>query len=273
MKRLLKPLCLIPAILIAFALSSNSLHAEKLTIVGTGDGTHVLRTLSKAYNHSFPEHILDIPESVGSSGGIRLVGKEKYKLGRVARKIKETEQHFGLSYTPYARIPVTFYVNPSVEMEGITIEQILNIYRGDVQEWALLGGNPGRIRVIRREQGDSSFETLNKYLTHFKDIEFTEFIKVATSEDQSVALVSSIPGAIGFGPLPDALGPLVKVLKLDGKHPEETGYPLNLVLGLIYHETNKKGLIAEFIKYVSSADAKAIIQNEGALPFKQGFSE
>ncbi len=272
MKRLLKPLFLIPSILITFAFSPD-LHAERLTIVGTGDGTHVLRALSRAFNYNFPEHNLEVPESVGSSGGIRLVGKKKNKLGRVARKVKETEQHFGLSYIPYARIPVTFYVNPSVEMEDITIDQILSIYRGDIQDWALLEGNPGRIRVIRREQGDSSIETLNKSLPQFKHIEFTEFIKVATSEDQSVALVSSIPGTIGFGPLPDAQGPIVKVLKLVGKQPDEAGYPLNLVLGLVYHETDKKGLVAEFIKFVTSSDAKAIIQNHGALPFKQGFSE
>ncbi|MBL4739493.1 MAG: substrate-binding domain-containing protein [Sneathiella sp.] len=244
-----------------------NVDAEPLTIVGTGDGTHVLRALANNYITANPEQVIHVPDSVGSSGGIKLVGKRKNILGRVAREIKENEKKYGLKYMPYARIPVVFYVNNSVDVNHLTIRQILNIYRGDAQDWSEFGGSPGKIRVIRRERGDSSSELLNKKIASFENIRFTEFIKVATSEKRSVELVSLVPGAIGFGPFPDSRGPEVKVLSLEGKYPSDEGYILELVLAMIFHDENNTGLVNKFINYITSDNGKAVIRSGKALPY------
>jgi len=243
------------------------LRAEPLTIVGTGDGTHVLRAIAKEYTADFPKQVILIPKSVGSSGGIRLVGKRKKILGRVARKIKKFEEHYGLTYIPYARIPVVFYVNPTVDITQLSIKQVLNIYRGIAQNWSAFGGASEKIRVVRRERGDSSLELLNRKIKTFEKIQFGEFIKVATSEKQSVILVASTVGAIGFGPLPDSGGPNVKILSLEGKYPTDTEYLLELVLAMVFHDENYTGEIERFIHFITSERGNEVILSSNALPY------
>ncbi|MEH6402429.1 MAG: substrate-binding domain-containing protein [Sneathiella sp.] len=248
-------------------LYSHNAKADTLTIVGTGDGTHVLRALAKAYVLENPNQTVSIPPSVGSSGGVKLVGLNKNKLGRVARKINGDEEYLGLTYVPYARIPVAFYAHPLVDVKELSVDQILEIYRGDIRDWSEVKGRPGKIRVVRRERGDSSMLLLNKRIPAFSEIQFTEFMKVATSESQSVGLVSSVPGAIGFGPLPGVEEPDVSVLSLDGKQPSAKDYLLELVLALVFYEENNSGQIKGFVDYVTSSKGQKVIKDNQAIPY------
>ncbi len=49
--------------------------------------------------------------------------------------------------------------------------------------------------------------------------------KIVYSSDMTSELVTVLPGAIGFLPV-DEVGPGMKVLRINGKLPGETGYPL-----------------------------------------------
>ncbi len=82
--------------------------AEELVIVGTGSGPPILKAIGEAFNQENPDIKIVVPRSIGSGGGIKEVGNDDYLLGRVARKIKDSEKHFGLSYTPVARVPIVF---------------------------------------------------------------------------------------------------------------------------------------------------------------------
>lgn len=101
----MKPITLIAVLLLA----ASTARAETLNIVGTGDGMRMLRDIARAYEARHPADRVIVPESIGSSGGIRAVGDDKNVLGRVARAIKDKEKPYGLSHVPYARIPVAFY--------------------------------------------------------------------------------------------------------------------------------------------------------------------
>lgn len=258
---------LVHAFCLFFILSNVPVNAKTITVVGTGDGLHVLELLANEYAKANPGHGINLPPSVGSSGGIQLVGKKKNSLGRVARTLRDTEKQFGLSYIPYARIPVVLMVNPSAGVNDLTIDQVLKIYRGEVKDWRELGGNAGKIRAIRREGGDSSIEILNMTIPKFKSLKFSEFVKVATSESQNIALISSTPGAVGFGPLPDSAGPQVKILSLNKKLPSDLEYKLNLVLGLVFHATDQAENLEKFVNFTISENARSVIRDAGAIPY------
>ena len=90
---------------IVMALSSFA-AAENIAIVGTGSGMSVLKAIGEAFSRDNPGVTIDVPDSIGSGGGIKAVGNDQNVIGRVARAIKDKEKHYGLSYVPVTKMPI-----------------------------------------------------------------------------------------------------------------------------------------------------------------------
>jgi len=251
------------AVMVAFAPAAA---AEEITIVGTGDGTVILKSIGDAFKLQNPDVEVNIPKSIGSGGGVKAVGSDKYLLGRVARNIKDKEKHFGLSYVPYAKIPVSIIVNESVNVDGLTSRQVVDIFSGKITNWSEVGGKDAKIRVVRREDGDSSLKVLKKSFPGFKDITITESAKTATSTPENFEIIEKKPYTIGFGPNDVAVHSSVKCLKIDGKGPMDSEYPSIGTMGLIFKDANRRGYIDGFINFSTSEAAHNAIRSAGGLP-------
>ncbi len=240
--------------------------ADEITIVGTGDGVNVLDAIGTAFTEQNPSVNVSVPKSIGSGGGVKAVGNEKFMLGRVARGIKDKEKHFGLSYKPYAKIPTVFFVNIDVGIDNLTAQQVCDIYSGTVTNWSEVGGSNGKIRVVRREDGDSSLKVLKKTFPGFKELVITKKSKTAGSTPENFSTVEQKKNTIGFGPYDVAKSADVKILKIDGKSPHDPAYPSVGTMGLIYKEKNVKGSIKDFLDFALSDNAHDAIKKAGGIP-------
>jgi len=252
------------AVLWCLALASAPL-AEELEIVGTGDGAKILAAVGAAFSAANPGVTVGVPPSIGSSGGIKAVGTDARPVGRVARPIKDKEKPYGLTYRPYAKVPVVFFVNESLPLEGLTAQQVLDIYSGKVSEWGSLKAGEGKIRVVRREDGDSSLASLQGSFPGFKDLAITEKSKTAQSTPEAFAAVEETKGTIGFGPYDVALDAKVKILKIDGKTPTDPGYPSFTTLALVFKEANRTGALERFLDFLGNPEARAAITRAGGV--------
>jgi len=243
-------------------------RSESIDIVGTGDGVIILKSIAKAFEQKIPGDSFNVPESIGSSGGIKAVGNDKNQIGRVARKIKDKEKPFGLTYFPIAKFPVVFFVNKSVTVTNATSQQINDIYSGKITNWNALGGGDGKIRVVRREDGDSSLKNLIKNFPGFKDVTITKHSKTATMTQENFDIVSSKTGTIGFGPYADALRANVSILMIDNKNPTDSDYPNFSVLALIFKEDNRKGIVNAILDFAVSKEGKKAIEDANAVPYE-----
>ncbi len=241
-------------------------QADTLEVVGTGDGMSVLQALASAFMQRHPEHQLLIPESIGSSGGIKAVGSGHAAVGRVARTLKPREAHYALTYRPLFRFPVVFFVNQSVSLEGLTRQQVLGIYSGAIGDWAEVGAAAGKIRVVRREEGDSSLTNLRATFPGFAEIAILPFSKTTTSTQQTMAEVAEVSGAIGFGPLADTLGTSVRVLRIDDQAPEADTYPSYGVLAIITPPGAAPPLLEAWLDFIHSDAGQATIRAAHAIP-------
>jgi phosphate transport system substrate-binding protein len=253
------------AVLVAFVPVAA---AEDLTIVGTGDGVMVLKSIGDSYSLQNPDVAVHVPKSIGSGGGVKAVGNDKYALGRVARGIKDKEKHFGLSYVPYAKVPVSIVVNQSVPVDNLTSQQVLGIFSGKITNWSQVGGKDAKIRVIRREDGDSSLKVLKKQFPGWKNITLTDRAKTAKSTPENYQILSTKADTIGFGPHDVSMMSNVKCLSIDGKHPLDKGYPAIGTMGLIYKESKRRGYIDGFINFATSDAAHKAIERAGGIPIK-----
>lgn len=260
-----KIVILIAGLVIVMALSVPGM-AEEITIVGTGSGSSILASVGKAFSQNNLEITINVPKSIGSGGGIKAVGTDQYAIGRVARKIKDKEKPYGLTYVPYAKNPIVFFINKSVKIKGLTTQQVCDIYRGAITNWKEVGGSDARIRVVRREDGDSSLGVLLKTFPSFKDITITSKSKTTYSDPDTCDLVEKKAGTIAFGTYANARTVNVDILKIDGKYPTDSDYAYVGTLALILKEKNRNGNIGKFVKFATSAASHDAIRSAGGSP-------
>lgn len=237
--------------------------AEDITIVGTGDGVNILQAIGDAFKRENPGVTVNIPKSIGSGGGIKAVGGDQEKMGRIARGIKENEKHLGLTYVPFAKVATVFFVNKNVGVTDLTAKQVCDIYSGKISNWQEVGGKNARIKVVRREDGDSALEVLQKTFPGFKDITITSKSKTAFNTPECISSVENTADTIGWAPIDVLLKANVNVLSIGGKKPGEAGYPSYGELALIFKEKNKTGNIKKFVEFATSPGVQDVIKKAG----------
>ena len=247
-------------------MSLSSLQAADLSVVGTGDGIDLLRALGAAYTADHPDTNVIVPPSIGSGGGVAAVGSDKEVLARVARPLSDSEKEAGLIATPVFRLPSAFFVHRSAGVLSLTNAQLADIYSGKVTNWRDLGGQDMRIKVVRREDQDSTLLVLRQSMPGWKDLAITEKSKMAVTTQDCIDTVKEVPGAIGFGPFTKALEMELAVLKIDGHYPTDRGYPSAVTLAFVHKETTITPEAKRFIGYVKAAKAKTVLMSMGGVP-------
>jgi len=260
-------LLLVAAVLLV--INGQCLALEKITVAGTGDSQDLLRTLATSFEAHHPGVEVEVPESIGSSGGIRMVAAGNVDLGRVARPIKESEKQYNLHYRQFALTPVVFGVHPGVSINNLSNQDIVSIYSGQVTNWSALGGKDHKIYVADREKGDSSRTVLEGHVPGFNEIQ--NFAgKIVYSTPEAAKTIDSFEYTIGYLPLSMTADTKIKVLNYNGVSPSaenvQSGkYPLAVPLGIVW-KGELKGLAKEFVEYLFSAEGKQTIVSHGDIP-------
>ncbi len=246
---------------------------EKVVIPGTGDSQSLLRALARRFERIQPEAGIEIPDSIGSTGGIKAVVSGKAKLARVARPLKGKESNLGLTYQCFASSAVVFVVHPSVSgIDNLTTEEIIAIYSGKIRNWKQLGDpEAGKIYAIIREPGDSSLTVLNNNIAGFKDIPQPQAKTIYSTPETVEALVKH-RGTIGFLPIAMTADTNLRIIKVDGIYPSPENiasgrYKLTVPFAIVYKE-ELSGAAKAFVDFLYSEEAKKIITGYKTIPME-----
>jgi phosphate transport system substrate-binding protein len=247
------------------SLWSTALSSD-LPVVGTGDGIELLRALAAAYTADHPDINIVVPPSIGSGGGIAAVGSDKEVLARIARPLSDTEQSSGLVATSLFRLPCAFFVHRTAGVSDLTAQQISDIYAGKITNWRDVGGANLRIKVVRREEADSTLTVLRQSMPGFKNLAITDKSKLAMTTQDAVNTVKEVEGSIGFGPFTRALEMELVVLRVAGKHPTDAGYPSAVIVSLVHKRSTVTPEATQFLDYVRTARARTLLTSMGGVP-------
>ncbi len=242
--------------------------AEELRIVGTGDGIEILSAVGELYMERHPETTIVVPPSIGSGGGILAVGSGREILGRIARPLTDAEKAQGVVAVPFVKLPSAFYVHRSTGVSSLTGAQIRGLFSGSIENWREVGGNDLRVRVVRREDRDSTLLVLRATMPGWDRLVFTEKSKTAFTTQEGIETVRDVEGAIGFGPYSANLPDDLVVLKVDGLFPTDDGYPSANAVDIIYSEKTVTPQARDFLSFLSSPEARAIMRRMGGVPTK-----
>ncbi len=244
---------------------------QKIIVAGTGDSQKLLNALARGFEENRPGVKIEVPPSVGSTGGIKHLLDGDCELARIARPLAAEEQGHGLKYRVFAFSPVVFTANLQRPCPvSLSAEQVVGIYSGKISSWSQLGACPEhKIYVANREEGDSSRRIIEQRLTGFKDISSWAG-EILYSTPATLETVEKHPFTFGYLPLSSALNTSLVKFQFEGVEPtvenvQDRSYPLSVPLGIAWKEP-LTGLAREFAEYLFSPQAHAIMQSSGAVP-------
>lgn len=207
-------------------------------------------------------------EFTGSSAGVEAVLAGNVDIGNSSRNLKAEEIEAGAVENIVAIDGIAVVVDPSNTVTGITKEQLVSIYTGEITNWSEAGGSDMPVIVIGREAGSGTRGAFEEIL-EVEDI--CAYANELDSTGAVMARVASTPGAIGYVSL-DVIDDSVVALALD----EVEATAENIAAGNYFLSRPfvmaTKGEIAEqsklvqaFFEYIQSEEGKEIIQSVGLI--------
>ena len=209
-------------------------------------------------------------DPTGSGTGIDAAKNGTCDIGLSSRALKDEETAAGLKGTTIALDGIAIIVNENSKVEDLSVEEIAQIYTGEITDWSKVGGDAGTIACIGREASSGTrdgFETI----TDTKDK--CKLSQELTSTGAVIEAVKNNPGAIGYASLSavaNAEG--VKAITVEGVAcSEETvkdgSYKIQRPFVLVTKDGAELSEAAQaFFDFATSADASALISKAGAVP-------
>lgn len=247
-------------------------EAPKTELSGTvsTDGSTSMEKVIGALGESFMETndgVTFTYNPTGSGSGISAVAEGRCDIGLSSRSLKAEEIAQGLTETKLALDGIAVVVNPENPVEDLTLEQIAQIYTGEITNWSEVGGNDAEIVVIGREAGSGTrdgFESITG------TGEACQYRQELTSTGDVITAVAQNPDAIGYASLA-SVEDSVKALSVDGVQPSEGtvkdgSYAIQRPFVLVTRTDEPLSDVAQaFFNFATSADASAIISGAGAV--------
>ena len=246
--------------------------STKTTITGTvaTDGSTSMEKVIGALSESFMANNADATVTynpTGSGSGITAVQEGTCDIGLSSRALKDEEKAAGLKETVLAYDGIAIIVHPDNPVSDLTIEQIAQLYTGEITNWKDVGGNDAEVVLIGREAASGTRDGFES-ITGTK--EKCQYRQELTSTGDVITAVSQNPDAIGYASLA-SIKDSVKALNVDGVTPSEAtvkdgSYKVQRPFVLVTVEGKALSPVAQaFFDYATSPDAAAIIAKAGAV--------
>ena len=209
-------------------------------------------------------------DPTGSGTGIEAAANGTADIGLSSRALTEEETASGLVGTEVALDGIAVIVNADSPVADLSVEQIAQIFTGEITDWSEVGGDAGEIACIGREANSGTRDG-------FESITDTKDACVLSQELNStgavIQAVASSPNAIGYASLSAVEGQEgIKAITVGGVAcTEETvkdgTYEIQRPFVFVTKEGTELSEAAQaFFDFATSADASELISGAGAVP-------
>ncbi len=143
-----------------------------------------------------------------SGTGIQMVIDGSISFAESFRPLKQSEydlassRGFKLKQVPIATSAIAFYVNPNLNIPGLSLDQVEQIYSGNITNWQQLGGPDLPIVPISQDPDAKSSTSFLLQGMPESQKQFGSNVEVVRDTTSAVRQVSQTPGAIGYGAQP-----------------------------------------------------------------------
>lgn len=240
--------------------------------VATGGSTsmkNVIAALTEGFAEIEPGVTVSY-DPTGSGAGITGATDKTLDIGLSSRALKDDEKA-DVDGTTIALDGIAIIVNNASKVEDLTVDQLKQMFTGEITNWSEVGGDDGEIVLIGREAGSGTRDGFES-IVDVKDS--CKYAQELTATGAVISAVEANPLAIGYASL-SAVGDTVKMVTVGGVEcSEETvkdgSYEVQRPFVFV---TNKSVALSEqaqaFFDFATSTDAADLIRTAGAVPVNE----
>ena len=240
--------------------------------VATGGSTsmkNVIAALTEGFAEVEPGVTVSY-DPTGSGAGITGATDKTLDIGLSSRALKDDEKA-DVDGTTIALDGIAIIVNNASKVENLTVDQLKQMFTGEITNWSEVGGDDGEIVLIGREAGSGTRDGFES-IVDVKDS--CKYAQELTATGAVISAVEANPLAIGYASL-SAVGDTVKMVTVGGVECSEDtvkdgSYEVQRPFVFV---TNKSVALSEqaqaFFDFATSADAADLIRTAGAVPVNE----
>ena len=209
-------------------------------------------------------------DPTGSGAGIEAASNGSADIGLSSRALKDEEIAGGLTGTTVALDGIAVIVNAGSKVEDLSVEQIAQIFTGEITDWSEVGGEAGTISCIGREAGSGTRDGFES-ITNTRDA--CKLDQELTSTGGVIEAVAGNPNAIGYASLSAVEGKdTIKALTVGGvacteKTVLDGSYAIQRPFVLVTRTGEALSPAAQaFFDFATSSAANDLIKSAGAVP-------
>lgn len=212
-------------------------------------------------------------EGGGTATGFKALINGKIDIALASRLIRSLEAQelskrygkIGLSFLT-AKDALSIYLNPENPISNLNLEQLRQIFTGQIKNWRDVGGIDTTILAVIRPPTSGTYYYLKEHLLH--DSAYSSSAVIIPTTAGIANFVATHINAIGYGGL--AYGQNVKHCRINNvaateEEVRKDRYPLTRYLYL-YTVDKPEGAIKNFIDYTLSTDGQNIVAEVGYIP-------
>ena len=145
-------------------------------------------------------------QAAGSGTGIDMLLNDQIAFAQSSRPITEAEyqkaqqQGTQLKQIPVALDGIAAAVNPTLDISGVTVEQLTDMYTGTIRNWSEVGGPDLAITPITRPADSGG--TVDMVL---RGQPLNANVQVANNTTQALRLLATTPGGVYFASAPEVV--------------------------------------------------------------------
>ncbi len=208
---------------------------------------------------------------IGSSAGITNAINGVSEIGMTSRDLKEEEKANGLNEVVIAYDGIVVVTHPSNKVKNLTIDQIKQIFTGEVTNWSELGGEDLEIVVVSREDGSGSRDAFQE-IVGYRSGELIRNAIIASGNGNIKTTVANNKHAVGFISF-EYIDDSISTIDIDGveataENVLQQKYSLARPFLFVYKDGNLTEAGQQFIDFILSEAGQLIAAEAGAIPLK-----
>lgn len=209
-------------------------------------------------------------EGIGSSGGVKNAKNGTTQIGTASRNLKKEEKEWGLTEIELAFDGIAVIAQPENGIEGLAMDQVKAIYRGEITNWSQVGGADAEIVVVSREDGSGTRGAFEEIVGFEGELKESSIIADGNGNVQTT--VAGNPLAIGYVSF-TYINDTVKPLLIDGKAPTVENvvageYAVARPFMMVYIEEDMTDAARAFVEFAMSTEGQTIVEDKGAIKAK-----
>ncbi len=245
-------------------------------------GSDTMVNLAQAWSEGFMtvNPSVNIAVKGGGSGtGITALINGTTDFANSSRAVKDEEKTEAegkgvtIVETAVAKDGISVIVNPANKVADLTVDQLGQIYRGEITNWSKVGGADAPIVLIGRDTSSGTYEYFKEEVVG-KDKEYAKSMRNLASTQAIIDEVGKNANAIGYVGIGYAenAGSKVTRIKLNGI--EDTvdnvlnaTYPLSRDL---YMDSNgePKDVMKAYLDWILGPDGQKVVTDQGYVPLQ-----